>query len=73
MTDVLSCSRDGCGKTIQNHYWGKVKSGWFFSRDGETQWCAEHVPEWVAAWREKKRLEKEKDPNEVTFSNSEKW
>lgn len=55
---VLQCSEDGCEETIKAHYWGRVKSGWFFSRAEDKQWCPNHIPEWVAEWRARKAAEK---------------
>lgn len=50
-TDVLTCSNPGCEATIKNDYWGKVKSGWFFERYANRQWCPQHYPAWVSGWR----------------------
>jgi len=53
----IPCSQEGCTETVRNHYWGRVKSGWFFQKTGEA-WCPEHTPEWVASWRARKEAEK---------------
>lgn len=46
---------EGCDAKLENHYWGKVKAeDWFFTRAGEA-YCPNHVPEWVAGWRERKK------------------
>lgn len=57
---LLHCSETDCAATIKDHYWSKVKSGWFFSmQEPGKQWCPEHIPEWVAAWRAKRNGEAE--------------
>ncbi len=47
---LTHCSHIGCPATVPNHAWGRIKSDWFFQRNG-TQYCPDHTPAWVAAWR----------------------
>ena len=51
--NLLGCCREGCAAEIKDHYWGRVKSGWFLQKNG-LQYCPEHTPEWVPAWRERR-------------------
>ena len=51
---VIRCSHEGCKARIKSHAWGKIKSGWFFQKD-DNQYCPEHIPEWVEAWRARKK------------------
>lgn len=44
----------GCKNTIQNHKWGRVKSDWYFSKDGKA-FCPEHLPEFVKLKRAEKK------------------
>lgn len=54
-TGELHCTEEGCEATVRDHYWGRVKSGWFFSMQNPgQQWCPKHIPEWVAEWRAKR-------------------
>ena len=55
--EEIPCSDEECTETVRNHYWGRVKSGWFFQKDGSA-WCPAHIPEWVAEWRARKAAEK---------------
>ena len=53
MTERMKCAE--CEASIPDHAWGRIKaSDWFFSKDGKS-YCPAHVPEWVEAWRERKR------------------
>ena len=50
----IVCSVHGCHKSIKDNRWSKTKNDdWFHQRD-DTSYCPEHVPSWVAEWREKK-------------------
>ena len=54
-TKMLGCSEDGCKASYADHRWGQTQAsaeGWFNSRDGETRWCPDHLPDWVGPWRE---------------------
>lgn len=51
---MITCYVPGCENQIKDHYWGKVKSGWFLQKDG-TAYCVEHIPEWVEKWRSAQR------------------
>lgn len=52
----LLCSEPECPNSIRGHRWGQIKAeGWFFSKDGVTRYCPDHIPDWVEAWREKQR------------------
>lgn len=53
---LVHCAEPDCEATIKSHAWGKIKSGWFFAKDGAS-FCAEHTPEWVAGWRKSRALE----------------
>jgi hypothetical protein len=53
----IECSEPDCPETIPNHMWGKVKSNWFFQKDGK-QYCPKHTPAWVAGWRARKAKRK---------------
>lgn len=53
------CSHAGCTATIPGHAWGRIKSDWFFQKDGR-QFCPEHTPDWVAMWRARKRHDDKK-------------
>lgn len=48
------CDEPTCGATLKNHYWSKVRSGWFIKKD-DTSWCPKHIPDWVAPWRDFKK------------------
>jgi hypothetical protein len=69
---ILHCAHPGCTATIPNHAWGRIKSDWFQQKDGLI-WCTQHIPEWVAEWRARKKeavynpseyLNQLKDPDE---------
>lgn len=54
----VECVAEGCEVTIKNNRWAKTKAeGWFFSKEipADKGYCPEHVPEWVEAWRAKKK------------------
>lgn len=52
---VVRCSVPDCKETLPNHAWGKIKAdGWFFQKDG-TNYCPNHIPNWVRAWRKRKK------------------
>lgn len=47
----------GCPVSFPGSKFAAIKAqgeGWFFAKDG-IAYCPEHVPEWVAAWRERRR------------------
>ena len=52
-----TCAEPLCENKIEDHAWGYIKSsgenGWFHQFNGDS-WCPEHIPEWVAGWRERK-------------------
>lgn len=49
--DLIYCDHPRCMNTIRNHCWGKIRAdGWFFTKAGK-DFCPEHVPVWVEAWR----------------------
>ncbi len=57
--ELEHCSEPGCEATVKNHYWGRVKADlWFFQKNGDA-WCPDHHPEWVAAWRARKKAREE--------------
>lgn len=53
----------GCPSSFPGSKFGAIKAqdeGWFFAKDSgprgsSAAYCPEHVPEWVTAWRERKR------------------
>lgn len=48
------CSHPSCQNTIPAHAWGRIKSDWFFQKNGE-KFCPQHTPEWVEQWRANKK------------------
>lgn len=51
----LRCSHPDCPRSVKNHRWGITKaSDWFFGKDGK-QYCPDHIPDWVEAWRKRKK------------------
>lgn len=55
----VRCARadEGCTASFPGSKWHAIRAGgqgWFFSREDDAAYCPEHVPEWVAAWRESK-------------------
>ena len=58
----IGCSEQGCVAKIKNHRWGQIKSGWFRSRDGASNYCPERTPAWVAEWRRKKGFKNAEAP-----------
>lgn len=48
---MAECSGSGCGRTIGDHKWGRIKNPeWFQQRDGRF-WCPDHLPAWLVEWR----------------------
>lgn len=50
------CAEPGCTAAHKSDRWNNSKAqklGWFMQRNGDS-WCPDHVPEWVAQWREEK-------------------
>lgn len=61
------CKQPDCTATIPKaHKWAKIKSAWFISKDEKEAWCPDHLPEWVAGWREKQKQGKA-DPKQGTI------
>jgi hypothetical protein len=53
---VVECFHPTCDASFLNHYWGKIRAheaGWFMGQNGLNA-CPQHVPSWVAGWRQKK-------------------
>lgn len=51
------CAHPGCPAAFRDHAWGATKAhkdGWFHGKDGNS-FCPEHVPEWVEAWRARRK------------------
>lgn len=51
------CDHPSCSNFVKAHAWGWIKAGgdgWFFQKNGDC-WCPDHIPEWVSAWREKRK------------------
>lgn len=46
----LQCSHDTCEAEVPGDKWSVIKSDWFYLKDG-TQYCSEHIPDWVESWR----------------------
>lgn len=53
LSPFIICSEEGCEEKTRSH----SKPGWFYSRYGSEAYCPEHVPDWVEAWRKRKRQE----------------
>lgn len=48
-----TCAIEGCTNRFADHVWGArnaQKAGWFCQKDG-TNFCPNHIPDWVAEWR----------------------
>ena len=46
----------GCDAKIKDHAWGHIKADdWFFSKQTGNLFCPEHIPDWVPAWRARKK------------------
>ncbi len=55
---TVKCEIKLCDKTYPNHKWGRIKAkGWFIELNGRS-WCPDHIPEWVASWRARKKEKK---------------
>lgn len=55
----IECCFTYCTATIKSHRWAQIRAsdhGWFFGRNGDV-FCPEHVPDWVAAWRERRKAQ----------------
>jgi hypothetical protein len=54
----VTCAEPECETTRRsNSAWDDIRAhdaGWFAQKDG-TQWCPEHTPAWVAAWRARRK------------------
>ena len=50
------CEHDECDASYHTHKWDAIKEGenWFQQKDG-TAWCPQHIPDWVAEWRKRKK------------------
>lgn len=55
MSEELTCAEPKCEVTIKNHYWGKVKSGWYQMKNG-MNYCPDHIPAWVVEWRQDRKV-----------------
>ncbi len=54
---TATCAEENCEKTVKQSYWNNIDSqnkGWFFQKNG-LAWCPDHTPEWVEAWRKKRK------------------
>lgn len=53
----VHCAADECPRHVADNKWAKIHAiGWFFQRDG-TAFCPDHLPEWLASWRDNKDVE----------------
>lgn len=52
--DLIVCDHPGCENTRKSHRWGNPGNRWFSQKDGKS-FCPEHIPDWVADWRARKR------------------
>jgi hypothetical protein len=53
---VKYCCIGDCDASVKAHYWGMVKAeGWYFNRQSGLAYCPKHAPDWVEAWRAKKK------------------
>lgn len=53
--EETQCSADECERSFKNHRWGRIKAqGWFQQKDGRN-WCPDHLPPWVEAWRARRQ------------------
>jgi hypothetical protein len=76
--DRIVCSEKECQESIPNNKWAKIRAGspkkgegWFFSmEDPKIAHCPNHLPDWVPAWREKKRLERHNKVVMVEFETA---
>lgn len=52
----IQCDHLGCKRKIKNYRWARIKASntWFHSQDGQS-FCPDHLPKWVAEWREARR------------------
>lgn len=53
---MMHCAEPGCTAAHKSDRWNNSKAqklGWFIQRNGD-HWCPDHIPEWVAQWREEK-------------------
>jgi hypothetical protein len=51
------CARSGCENTFVAHRWADENTKgpkWFHQKNGYS-WCPLHIPNWVSAWRDKKK------------------
>ncbi len=51
----VTCDAVGvnCQNTIANHKWGRIKSNWYFAKNGMA-FCTEHLPDFVKEKRDGK-------------------
>jgi len=50
------CAQPECTNSFKTDKWHTIHAagdGWFMQKDG-TNWCPDHTPAWVAAWRKKR-------------------
>lgn len=58
--EFIHCAIPNCPAKIKDHAWGHIQaSDWFFSQKEDRAFCPDHIPEWVEAWRARKKLERE--------------
>lgn len=63
---MVHCARSkdlGCKAEHASDKFSAIRAagaGWFRSRQDEQEFCPEHVPDWVPAWRERQQQSKRK-------------
>lgn len=53
----IRCSYEDCSESLKGDSWSRIKSNWFFQKNGQN-WCPNHTPEWVTEWRERKKRDR---------------
>lgn len=53
----IICDGEGCQKRINNNSWTRIKSNWFFTKEGKT-YCPDCTPEWVQHWRNQRKAKR---------------
>lgn len=54
--EPLECAKYACPSKITEtdpEKYAKARKSWFCQKNGDN-WCPDHIPTWVHAWRQKK-------------------